>query len=557
VTPLRCAVFRVVTPLRCAVFRVVTPLRCAVFRVVTPLRCAVFRVVTPLRCAVFRVVTPLRCAVFRVVTPLRCAVFRVVTPLRCAVFRVVTPLRCAVFRVVTPLRCAVFRVVTPLRCAVFRVVTPLRCAVFRVVTPLRCAVFRVVTPLRCAVFRVVTPLRCAVFRVVTPLRCAVFRVVTPLRCAVFRVVTPLRCAVFRVVTPLRCAVFRVVTPLRCAVFRVVTPLRCAVFRVVTPLRCAVFRVVTPLRCAVFRVVTPLRCAVFRVVTPLRCAVFRVVTPLRCAVFRVVDAAVHSEVVLLKVPGVPGDRLVFAPTGPLDRDYDDVRRFTDAAVAGMKRALKAGMQSPLLVCPAHSTFKESTLVSVLGALHALYVDASNVCGLLSNRVVCRDIGGSDPERMAAPLVVKYVEELFNNTPIKALLEVAPELFTIATLTGHAIRAMGPNYSCLLAIVNAGDELGDVFEISNVRREDFDFHRGKSEYEDILQCNNLPSSATPRGHQTPAAFLIMASGLDQHGVDSEKPLRYSHIDIAGSSGPFPGIPTGAPILAMATNYILHRL
>ncbi|MGH0130827.1 UNVERIFIED_CONTAM: hypothetical protein FKN15_033844 [Acipenser sinensis] len=140
---------------------------------------------------------------------------------------------------------------------------------------------------------------------------------------------------------------------------------------------------------------------------------------------------------------------------------------------------------------------------------------------------------------------------------ALLEVAPELFTIATLTGHAIRAMGPNYSCLLAVVNAGDELGDVFEISNVRREDFDFHRGKSEYEDILQCNNLPSSATPRGHQTPAAFLIMASGLDQHGVDSEKPLRYSHIDIAGSSGPFPGIPTGAPILAMATNYILHRL
>ncbi|XP_041088126.1 putative aminopeptidase W07G4.4 [Polyodon spathula] len=153
--------------------------------------------------------------------------------------------------------------------------------------------------------------------------------------------------------------------------------------------------------------------------------------------------------------------------------------------------------------------------------------------------------------------------------RALSEVAPELFTIATLTGHAIRAMGPNYSIIMdngparnagnahQWQKAGDELGDVFEISTVRREDFDFHRGKSEYEDILQCNNLPSSATPRGHQTPAAFLIMASGLDQHGVDSEKPLRYSHIDIAGSSGPFPGIPTGAPIIAMATNYILHRL
>lgn len=44
------------------------------------------------------------------------------------------------------------------------------------------------------------------------------------------------------------------------------------------------------------------------------------------------------------------------------------------------------------------------------------------------------------------------------------------------------------------------------------------------------------------------------LTQHGVDSDTPLPYSHIDIAGSSGPFPGVPTGAPILAMTTNYIL---
>ena len=57
------------------------------------------------------------------------------------------------------------------------------------------------------------------------------------------------------------------------------------------------------------------------------------------------------------------------------------------------------------------------------------------------------------------------------------------------------------------------MGDVFEVSSIRREDYEFHKGKSEYEDILQSNNLPSSATPRGHQAPAAFLIMASGLDK--------------------------------------------
>lgn len=61
--------------------------------------------------------------------------------------------------------------------------------------------------------------------------------------------------------------------------------------------------------------------------------------------------------------------------------------------------------------------------------------------------------------------------------------------------------------------AGEVLGDLFEVSTIRREDYEFHKGKSEYEEILQSNNLPSSATPRGHQTPAAFLVMASGLDK--------------------------------------------
>ncbi len=38
-------------------------------------------------------------------------------------------------------------------------------------------------------------------------------------------------------------------------------------------------------------------------------------------------------------------------------------------------------------------------------------------------------------------------------------------------------------------------------------------GPSEYEHVLQCNNKPSSQTPRGHQFPAAFMIRSSGLDK--------------------------------------------
>lgn len=54
--------------------------------------------------------------------------------------------------------------------------------------------------------------------------------------------------------------------------------------------------------------------------------------------------------------------------------------------------------------------------------------------------------------------------------------------------------------------------------------------------------------------PAAFLIMASGLDEHGTTSATPLKYSHLDIAGSSGSLPSPGTGSPVLALAQAYLL---
>lgn len=62
-------------------------------------------------------------------------------------------------------------------------------------------------------------------------------------------------------------------------------------------------------------------------------------------------------------------------------------------------------------------------------------------------------------------------------------------------------------------HAGDLIADPYEISTIRREDYETISGKSEYEDLLQSTNNPSTQEPRGHQFPAAFLVMASGLDQ--------------------------------------------
>lgn len=149
--------------------------------------------------------------------------------------------------------------------------------------------------------------------------------------------------------------------------------------------------------------------------------------------------------------------------------------------------------------------------------------------------------------------------------RALTLPDPHLFTIATLTGHAWLAVGVGYSIAMdngparaaghaqRLKQAGDQIGEPFEVSTIQREDFTAHQGVCLGEDVLQANNLPSSRTPRGHQTPAAFMILASGLKEHGSESAHPLKYTHLDIAGSAGDHPFTPTGAPILALAETHL----
>ena len=145
---------------------------------------------------------------------------------------------------------------------------------------------------------------------------------------------------------------------------------------------------------------------------------------------------------------------------------------------------------------------------------------------------------------------------------------PELFSIATLTGHAARAVGP-YTALVEngparrnglsqkMVYNGDLWGDPCEISRSRREDWSFIAPRTKADDVLSCNNAASSVTPRGHQFPMAFLAISSGLDKHDCNAEKPMPYVHIDIAGSGvegGDWQhGKPTAAPVAMLAATYL----
>lgn len=464
-----------------------------------------------------------------------------------------------------------------------------------------------------------------------------------------------------------------------------------------------------------------------------------------------DAAIDKEGGVMEV-NLPAGRMVYSPTGPMT-DYHDVRSFGEAANKGIARALKARFKSPLLVFIPDDTFPHCDLVTILGALDALYVniqhreDCPDKCpkvktlGIWSNnytkleetvklavkleeaRIVARDIGDADPERMSPQRVEEYVRSVFGNksnvsisvvsdeqvlrkeyplfsavnrgasvidrhkgriiyltyeppeTVTQTLLfvgkgvtydtggadikangvmagmsrdkcgaaavagflklvsllkpkhlkvigglsmvrnsvgencyvsdevimsrakqrvrigntdaegrmimadvlcymkeqvlngqaSVNPHLMTIATLTGHAVLAVGVGYS--IAMDNGpahkddearklhlcGEAVGDPVDVSIIRKEDFDFHKGKAEGDDILQSNNEPSSKTPRGHQTPAAFLMMASGLDKCGLNSSTRIKYTHVDIAASSGHLPHPATGSPILALAKKYL----
>ncbi|WP_413401323.1 M17 family metallopeptidase [Pseudoalteromonas sp. KJ71-7] len=174
-----------------------------------------------------------------------------------------------------------------------------------------------------------------------------------------------------------------------------------------------------------------------------------------------------------------------------------------------------------------------------------------------------IGNTDAEgRLAMGDLLSEMKDL-------AVNEINPTLFTVATLTGHAARAMGPygayvengparsaNISRQLA--DCGDLWADGAEVSRSRREDYDFIKPRTLADDVLSSNNAASAVTARGHQFPMAFLAVVGGLDKHGNESTLPLPYVHMDIAGSGvegGDWQhGKPTAASVSSLFARYCL---
>lgn len=149
------------------------------------------------------------------------------------------------------------------------------------------------------------------------------------------------------------------------------------------------------------------------------------------------------------------------------------------------------------------------------------------------------------------------------------EKEKQVYSCATLTGHAVRSVGA-FSIAMdngparasgtaaSLQSIGTILGDPVEVSMVRREDFEANKGKNSTHDIRNLGT-PAVDGSRGHQYAAAFLTVSSGLDKHGRDSDCPLPYTHLDIAGGGVERAdykfGNPTGSPIMALVAKHFAY--
>ena len=148
--------------------------------------------------------------------------------------------------------------------------------------------------------------------------------------------------------------------------------------------------------------------------------------------------------LLPWSPAPGKRAVLAALGSLGDDTDDVRAIAEATSAAVARAVDAGARRPLVVVshPRTPRFAKALDVAALAALASQWspleareagrskptADVITVVGLGEERAsqlaavevgrrLCRDIAGTEPERMNPRQAATLLVETFAGTGVK--------------------------------------------------------------------------------------------------------------------------------------------
>jgi len=181
--------------------------------------------------------------------------------------------------------------------------------------------------------------------------------------------------------------------------------------------------------------------------------------------------------VLQAPGLPGDRLVVAPTGPLTDDTEDVRLIAEAVTAGTNRAVEAGARKPLIwvVTPNSSRFVLAREVAALAAMGSQWsaleareagksakgAELIGVVDLLESRIpvleaiekgrtLCRDITGTEPERMAPRKIAELCEQTFSSVGVKVEVEDDVSGYPLIAAVSRASMGVKRHRPCVVKL-----------------------------------------------------------------------------------------------------------
>src|SRR5690554_2774279 len=170
----------------------------------------------------------------------------------------------------------------------------------------------------------------------------------------------------------------------------------------------------------------------------------------------VNANLTKGVAVLACDAAPAQCLILAPTGALNRDFDDVRRYYDAARSAAAAAVQAGASKPLIwvaAVPQQTAFAHAIESAWFGFAQGLHepleareffgadVEPVQQVGIITEgkvsvdwlqavedgRRVARDLCGTEPERMSPLRFAEYCQKAFTNTSVKVtVIDDKPQL-----------------------------------------------------------------------------------------------------------------------------------
>lgn len=179
--------------------------------------------------------------------------------------------------------------------------------------------------------------------------------------------------------------------------------------------------------------------------------------------------------VMAAPKLPGGRLIVVPMGALLEDIDDVRAIAEAVQAGTMRAVDAGASRPLLWvhAPQGPRFGRAREVAALAALASQWapleareagkaprtakaigivgieaVRSRSLLEIHKARMICRDIAGTEPERMAPRRVAELCTQLFEGTSVKVSVEHDVSQYPLLAAVARASMGVERHRPCIV-------------------------------------------------------------------------------------------------------------